>query len=93
MWGTTLFVLISSSFLSSLVSLSFLQFITYASFAHTVSKVEDPGQGLVGVRGEAPELASNVRDLMQIHQREHHRVEHRQHLSHRWEADAAIILP
>ena len=57
------------------------------------SKVEDPGQGLVGMRGEAPQLASNVGDVMQIHQREHHRVEYRQHLSHRREAHAAIILP
>ncbi len=37
--------------------------------------------GLIGVRGEAPELASSVRDLMQIHQREHYSVEHRQHLA------------
>jgi hypothetical protein len=28
------------------------------------------------VRGEAPKLVSEVRDLMQIHQREHHSVEH-----------------
>src|SRR5260221_9373607 len=57
------------------------------------SKVEDPGQGLVRVRGEASELASDVRDLMPIHQREHHGVEHSQHLSHQREADTTTILP
>jgi hypothetical protein len=30
---------------------------------------------------------------MQIHQREHDRVEHGQHLRYRWEANAAPILP
>src|SRR5205823_5189337 len=40
------------------------------------SKVEDPGQGLLRVRSEAPTLASDIRNVMQIHQGEHHRVEH-----------------
>ncbi len=57
------------------------------------SKVEDPGKGLVRVKGEAPNLASDVRDLVQIHQGEHHRVEHGQHLSHWWEADTTTIFP
>src|SRR5207248_1012345 len=57
------------------------------------SKVEDPVERLVRVRSETPELASDVRDLMQIHQGEHHGVEHRQHLGHRREADTAAILP
>ena len=56
------------------------------------SKVEDPSQGLMWVRGEASALASDVRDLMQIHQGEHDRVEHGEHLSHRRKAHAAIIL-
>ena len=56
------------------------------------SKVEDPGQGLIGMRGEAPELASDVGNLMQIHQGEHDAVEHGQHLSHRREAHATTIF-
>jgi hypothetical protein len=46
------------------------------------SKVEDPGQSLLRMRGETPTLASHVGNLMQIHQREHHRVEHGEHLFH-----------
>jgi TniQ len=57
------------------------------------SKVEDPGQSLVRMRGETPTLASDVGNLMQIHQGEHHRVEHGQHLSQRREAHATIIFP
>src|SRR5260370_22657510 len=57
------------------------------------SRSKHPGKRLVRVRGEAPALASDVRDLMQIHQREHGRVEHSQHLRYRWEANAAPILP
>ena len=57
------------------------------------SKVDDPVERLVRVRGETPDLASDVRDLMQIHQREHHAIEHREHLGHKREADAATILP
>ena len=56
------------------------------------SKVEGPGKGLIRVRGEAPTLASDVRDLMQIHQGEHDGVEDGEHLSHRRQAHAAIIL-
>jgi hypothetical protein len=37
-------------------------------------------------------LASDVGHLMHVHQGEHHRVEHGQHLSHRWQADATLIL-
>ena len=44
------------------------------------------------MRGEAPALASDVGNLMQIHQGEHHGVEDSEHLRHRWEADAALIL-
>src|SRR5437868_15529173 len=57
------------------------------------SKVEDPVERLVRVRSETPDLTSDVRDLMQIHQGEHDGVEHREHLGHRREADAAVILP
>ena len=56
------------------------------------SKVEDPGQGLVRMRGEAPTLASDVLDLVSIHQSQHEAVEHGQHLSHWRQADAAPIL-
>lgn len=39
------------------------------------SKVEDPGKGLVGIRGEALDLAGVIRDVMQIHRGEHHTTE------------------
>ena len=45
------------------------------------------------MRSETPELASDVRDLMQIHQREYDGVEHSKHLGYRREADATVILP
>src|SRR2546425_8309439 len=56
------------------------------------SKVEGPGKGLVRVRGEASDLASDIGHLMEIHQGEDHGVEYGQHLSHRREADATAIL-
>src|SRR3989442_1416428 len=57
------------------------------------SRSKHPGECLIRVRGEASALASDVRDLMQIHQEEHDRIEHGQHLRYRWEAHAASILP
>src|SRR5437763_3721163 len=56
------------------------------------SRSTDPSEGFVRMRGEAADLARDVGNLMQIHQGEDHRVEDREHLSHRWEADAALIL-
>jgi len=56
------------------------------------SKVEHPSQGLVRMRSEAPTLASDVGNLVQIHQGEHEAVEHGQHLRHRRQAHAASIL-
>jgi hypothetical protein len=56
------------------------------------SKVEDPSQGLVRMRSEAPTLASDVGNLVHIHQGEHEAVEHSQHLGHRRQAHAAPIL-
>ena len=44
------------------------------------------------MRGETPTLAGDVGNLVQIHQREHYRVEHGQHLSHRREAHATPIF-
>jgi len=35
-----------------------------SSFSQGNPKVEDPGKGLIRVTGEAPELASDVRDVM-----------------------------
>src|SRR5437667_12803706 len=57
------------------------------------SRSKHPGQGLVRMRSEAATLTSDVVDVMQIHQGEHHRVEHGQHLSYRREADATALLP
>ena len=56
------------------------------------SKVEHPSQGLVRMRSEAPALASDVGNLVQIHQGEHEAIEYGQHLGHRRPADAASIL-
>src|SRR5258708_12644782 len=56
------------------------------------SKVEDPSQGLVRMRSEAPTLASDVGNLVQIHQGEHEAIEHGQHLRHLRPAHAAPIL-
>jgi hypothetical protein len=44
------------------------------------------------MRSEAPTLASDVGNLMHIHQGEHEAVEHGQHLGHRRPAHAAPIL-
>ena len=57
------------------------------------SKVEDPGQGLVRVRGKAPTLASDMRNLVHIDQGKRDEVSHGQHLRHWREADSAPILP
>src|SRR2546426_4888207 len=60
--------------------------------AQGFSKVEGLGKGLIRVRGEASDLASDIGHLMEIHQGEDHGVEYGQHLSHRREADATAIL-
>src|SRR5260370_7780401 len=57
------------------------------------SKVEHPSQGLVRMRSEAPTLASDVGNLVQIHQGEHEAVEHGHHLRHRRQAHAPSRLP
>jgi hypothetical protein len=85
MWLTTLklFLVICS------ISLTYTKSIWYRQ---GFSKVEDPGKSLVRMRGETPTLASDVGNLMQIHQGEHHGVEHGQHLSHQREAHATTIF-
>jgi hypothetical protein len=45
------------------------------------------------MRGKAANLASDVRNLMQIHQGEDQRVEDREHVGHGRKANAAAIFP
>lgn len=59
--------------------------------SHSRSKY--PGERLVKVSGEAPDLTSDARDPMHVHQREYHRVKNRKHLGRRWEANTTLILP
>ncbi len=56
------------------------------------SKVDDPCKRLIWVRDEAPDLASDVGNLMPIHQREYYGVEYSERLSHWQQADATIIF-
>src|SRR2546428_7165352 len=50
------------------------------SMTQGFSKVEGPGKGLIRVRGEASDLASDIGHLMEIHQGEYDGVEYGQHL-------------
>jgi hypothetical protein len=45
------------------------------------------------MRGEAPDLPSDVRHLMGIHQGEHHGVQDREHLGYRRKVNPTAILP
>src|SRR5712692_1508537 len=56
------------------------------------SKVCEPSKGLLRIRGKAANLASDVRNLMQIHQGEDQGVEDREHVGHGRKANAAAIF-
>src|SRR5258708_22145080 len=57
------------------------------------SRSKQPSKRLVGVRGEAPDLPSDVRHLMGIHQGEHHGVQDREHLGYRRKVNPTANLP
>jgi len=56
------------------------------------SRSKQPSKRHVGVRGEAPDLPSDVRHLMGIHQGEHHGVQDREHLGYRRKVNPTAIL-
>ena len=56
------------------------------------SRSKQPSKRLMRMRGKAPNLPSNIGDLMGIHQREDDGIEDRQHLSHWREAHPTAVL-
>src|SRR5579875_3460336 len=55
-------------------------------------KSEQPSKGLIRMRGKAPELASDIGNLVKIHQGQDKRVEHGKHLSDSRHPYATIVF-